>query len=254
MALRQYPSAMKLENKTIVLTGASSGVGLDLLNALGASNTIINLSRRAPPKVAVQLSPRFVHIATNLADAASVERAIEAITHSCPDGVDGLINCAAVQFLPKFTDSDFDPASIAKEIAINLTSPAQLIHGLLSSLRKRPESFILNVNSGLGLVPKKESAIYCATKSGLDNLSRGLRAQLDGTNIRVQQAFLPLVDTPMTKGRGSGKLSSQEVARQIIRGIECGTPDNDIGKARLLRAINRLSPSIAAAIMQKGDS
>ncbi len=245
---------MKLENKTIVLTGASSGVGLDLLNALGASNTIINLSRRAPPEDVVRLLPGFVHIATNLADAVSVEMAIEAITQSFPDGIDGLINCAAVQFLPKFTDIDFDPASIATEIAVNLTSPAQLIHGLLGSLRGRPESFILNVNSGLGLVPKKESAVYSATKGGLDNLSRGLRAQLGGTNIRVQQAFLPLVDTPMTAGRGNGKLSSQEVAGQIIRGIERGTPDNDIGKARLLRVINRLSPSIANAIMQKGDS
>ncbi|GAB5482605.1 MAG: SDR family NAD(P)-dependent oxidoreductase [Parasphingorhabdus sp.] len=245
---------MKLQNKTIVLTGASSGVGLDLLGALGSSNTIINLSRHAPPEDAVQLSPGFAHVATNLADAASVDRAIEAITLSHPDGIDGLINCAAVQFLPKFTDSDFDPASIATEIAINLTSPAQLIHGLLGGLRKRSESFVLNVNSGLGLVPKKESAIYCTTKGGLDNLSRGLRAQLGGTSIRVQQAFLPLVDTPMTTGRGSGKLSSRDVARQIIRGIERGTPDNDIGKVKLLRIINRLSPSIANAIMQKGDS
>ncbi|WP_379546493.1 SDR family NAD(P)-dependent oxidoreductase [Qipengyuania sp. DSG2-2] len=245
---------MKLENKTIVLTGGSSGVGLDLLRALGASNAIINLSRRAPPEDAVQLSPRSTHIATDLADAESVHRAIEAITHSCPDGVDGLINCAAVQFLPKFTDTEFDPSSIATEIAINLTSPAQLIHGLIGHLRMPPESFILNVNSGLGLVPKAESAVYCATKGGLDNLSRGLRAQLNDTNIRVQQAFLPLVDTPMTTGRGSGKLSPQEVARQIIRGIERGTPDNDIGKARLLRVINRLSPSIANAIMQIGDS
>ncbi|MEP3420942.1 MAG: SDR family NAD(P)-dependent oxidoreductase [Erythrobacter sp.] len=245
---------MKLENKTIVLTGGSSGVGLDLLRALGASNTVINLSRRAPSQDAAQSAPDFVHIATDLSDQESVTAAIEAIAKRFPDGIDGLINCAAIQFLPQFTDPDFDSSSIATEIAINLTSPLQLIHGLLQSLRQRPESFILNVNSGLGLVPKSESAVYCATKAGLDNFSRGLRAQLAGTDVMVGQAFLPLVDTPMTTGRGSGKLPSHDVAQRIIRGIERGDHDNDIGKVKLLRMINRLSPSLANRIMQKGES
>lgn len=245
---------MKLENKTIVLTGGSSGVGLDLLRMLSASNRIINLSRRAPPEDDLPHRANIQHIATDLADEVSVHSAIAQITKDYSEGIDGLINCAAVQFLPRFTDADFDPASIAAEVAINLTSPAQIIHGLLPNLRKTTQSVILNVNSGLGLVPKAESAIYCATKAGLDNLSRGLRAQLAETGVQVSQAFLPLVDTPMTTGRGSGKLSSVEVARQIISGIERGKTDIDIGKVTLLRLINRISPSIANRIMQKGDS
>lgn len=245
---------MKLENKNIVLTGGSSGVGLDLLRTLSSANRIINLSRRAPPRDALPPSANIQHIETDLADEASVRTAIAQITKEKPNGIDVLINCAAVQCLPRFTDPDFDPASIAAEIAINLTSPAQIIHALLPSLRKSKQSVILNINSGLGLVPKAESAIYCATKAGLDNLSRGLRAQLAGTGVHVSQAFLPLVDTPMTTGRGSGKLSSTEAARQIISGIERGKADIDIGKVPLLRLINRISPSIANRIMQKGDS
>lgn len=245
---------MKLENKNIVLSGGSSGVGLELLRILSPDNRIINLSRRAPPKDAILHSANIQHIETDLADEVSVRSAIARIKNDHPEGIGGLINCAAVQFLPRFTDTDFDPTSIAVEITINLTSPAQIIHGLLPSLQKNAQSVILNVNSGLGLVPKAESAIYCATKAGLDNLSRGLRAQLAGTGVQVSQAFLPLVDTPMTKGRGSGKLSSIKVARQIISGIEHGKADIDIGKVTLLRLINRISPAIANRIMQKGDS
>lgn len=245
---------MKLENKTIVLTGGSSGVGLDLLRMLSPGNRIINLSRRAPPENAWKDSGNIQHISTDLASEASVRSAIAQITKENSNGIDVLINCAAVQFLPRFTDTDFDPASIAEEIAINLTSPAQIIHGLLPCLQRSKQSFILNINSGLGLVPKAESAIYCATKAGLDNLSRGLRAQLAGTGVQISQAFLPLVDTPMTTGRGRGKLSSTEVARQIISGVERSKADIDIGKVSLLRLINRISPSIANRIMQKGDS
>lgn len=245
---------MELENKIIVLTGGSSGIGLDLLYRLIGRNTIINLSRSVPPEDATQGQANIIHIATDLSNAKSVGVAIAQINEAHPEGVDGLINCGAVQFLPKFTDSDFDASTIANEIAINFTSPAELIAGLLDGMRSRPEAFVLNVNSGLGIVPKSESAIYCATKSGLDNLTRGLRAQLAHTNVRMQQAFLPLVDTPMTEGRGKGKLTSAAVADQIIGQIKSGKPDLDISKVKLLRAINRISPSLANRIMQIGDA
>ena len=245
---------MKLENKIIVLTGGSSGVGLDLLSRLIERNTLINLSRRAPSEDVTQGCANFSHIRTDLGDPKSVAAALAQINETHPEGIDGLINCGAVQFLPKFTDSDFEPATIANEIAINFTSPAELIAGFLDSMHKRTEAFVLNVNSGLGIVPKLESAIYCATKAGLDNLTRGLRAQLADTNIAMQQVFLPLVDTPMTEGRGSGKITSASVADQIVRQIESGRPDLDIGKVKLLRVINRLSPPLANRIMQNGDA
>jgi uncharacterized oxidoreductase len=246
---------MNLSNKTIVLTGGSSGVGLNLLQRLASRNTVINLSRRSPDKDApLPGNASFVHIATDLGEASSVAAAVDQIASAHPLGIDGLINCAAVQFTPRFIDPDFDPACIATEIAINLTSPIELVCGFLDQLRRRPEAFILNVNSGLGIVPKHESAVYCATKAGLDNFSRGLRAQLAGTNVRVLQAFLPVVDTPMTEGRGSSKLSPKDAADQIIVGIERSIPDNNVGKVKLLRATNRFFPALAHRIMQKGNA
>ncbi len=245
---------MTIANQTIVLTGTSSGIGLELAHLLIAENRVIGLSRSAPQDTALRASPRYTHIPTDLARSDSLETAIDKIRASHTDGIDGLINCAAVQFTPRLIDPDFDDKGIATEIAINLTSPILLVANLLDLLEQGPGGFILNVNSGLGLVPKHESAVYCATKAGLDNFSRGLRAQLSHTGIDVLQAFLPLVDTPMTEGRGSGKLGSTDVARRILDGIERRIPDHDIGKVKLLRAINRLSPTLANRIMQKGNA
>jgi len=110
---------------------------------------------------------------------------------------------------------------------------------------------IININSGLGLVPKTTSAVYCATKGGLNILSQSLHHQLAPLGIHVGQAFVPLVETPMTEGRGSDKISPQKAAADVISGIETKKRTNDIGKVKLLRVINRISPNLAARIMKK---
>lgn len=156
-----------------------------------------------------------------------------------------------MQNRPLLSAPEFDPADLAPEIAVNLTAPCLLTALLLPALLRRESAFIMNVNSGLGLVPKTESAVYCGTKGGLNIFTLALRNQLSGTPVRVQQVFLPLVETPMTAGREGGKLDARDVARRIIRSIRRGTPDTDIGKVRRLRRINRLSPSLARHIMRE---
>ncbi len=111
---------------------------------------------------------------------------------------------------------------------------------------------IVNINSGLGLVPKTSSAVYCATKGALNILSQSLAYQFEDTNIEVKQAFLPLIDTAMTKGRGKAKISVEKAAAQIICGMQSSGPNIDIGKVKLLRLIQRLSPRLAQNIMKAG--
>ena len=60
-----------------------------------------------------------------------------------------------------------------------------------------------------------------------------------------------MVDTKMTRNRGSGKLSPAEAAAKIIDGLSTSKPDIDIGKVKLLRFINRVSPTLAANIMKR---
>ncbi|MCF6327329.1 MAG: hypothetical protein L3J21_08565 [Devosiaceae bacterium] len=54
----------------------------------------------------------------------------------------------------------------------------------------------------------------------------------------------------MTQGRGSGKLTPDKAANLIIKGINKRTPDNDIGKVKILRPIARLLPGLAQKIMK----
>lgn len=243
---------MKLKGKHIVVTGGASGIGRELVRQLCPDNEITVLARPSKNLLNLQKAHDHVHvIETDFSDLSSVETAADKLVKSGVT-VDLLINNAAVQYTPHFTEKEFRYETIKREININFTSICTLIYLVLPLLLQSDRASIININSGLALAPKTGSAIYCATKAALNSLSLSLRYQLENTNIIVQQAFLPLVDTPMTKGRGTGKITAEEAAREIIAGIAASKIEINIGKVKLLRFIQRVSPTLARQIMKRG--
>lgn len=243
---------MKPKDKHIVITGGTSGIGLELVRQLHTDNRISVIAR--PSERLATLCQTFPQISTyeaDFGDIGSIEKAADALVKT-DEKIDILINNAAVQYTPRFIDDDFRYEHIKREIDINFTSVCSLIHLTLPALLQDKPSLIMNINSGLSLVPKSSSAIYCATKGALNIFSQSLAHQLEHTNIKVAQAFLPLVDTPMTEGRGSGKLSVEKAAAEIIKGLDGSKPEIDVGKVKILRQINRFAPALARKIMKAG--
>jgi len=241
----------RVTQKSILITGGTSGIGHELVRQLHSDNTLLVIGRNAEKLRDLKAEFPGVHTyVADLADPQSLRPVAETIRSQHPQ-IDLLINNAAIQYTALFTGSDFRYESIAEEIAINFTSPCCLISLFLPALLKDTPSAILNINSGLGLVAKKSSAIYCGTKGGLNIFSGALRHQLANTNIKVFQAFMPLVDTPMTMGRGHGKMTANKAANLIITGVEKGRLDHDIGMVRILRFLCRLWPAAARNIMKR---
>lgn len=242
---------MILKNKRIVITGGTSGVGYQLMRQLHADNEVIIISR--DNKKLAMLSQEFEGLTCYQADLSKLKDIENVATKVLNKYVtiDILINNAAIQFTPTFLDKKFTYESISHEIALNFTSICSLSYLLLSALQHDNQATILNINSGLALVPKTTSAIYCATKGALNTFTLSLRYQLEKTNISVQQVFLELVETAMTTGRGENKMSAKNAAKKIIYGIEHDILDHDIGKVKLLRFLLRLAPTLAQKIMKK---
>lgn len=243
---------MAISGKHIVITGGTSGVGLELVKQLYGGNHLSIIAR--PSRGLEQLRAKYEGAGiyeAELSDLKQVEEAADQIVKD-HDHIDILINNAAVQYTPKFLDDDFSYNRIKQEVDVNFTSVCCLIYLTLPALLNSKSATILNVNSGLGLVPKTNSAIYCATKGALNILSQSLRHQFAETNITVMQAFLPLVDTRMTAGRGAGKLSADSVAAKIISRLTRRRLDFDIGIVRILRPLARFLPALASKIMKAG--
>lgn len=241
---------MKIVGKRIVITGGTSGVGYEIVKKLHSCNEVIVISRSASKLNA--LEKEFNGITAypiDLTNLVEVESVADSIVKKF-ESIDILINNAASQHTPAFLDDDFNYESISREVTLNFTCICSLSYLLLPVLLHESKSIIMNVNSGLGLVPKKSSAVYCGTKAGVNLFSQSLGYQLEKTNVSVQQAFLALVDTAMTAGRGRNKLTTAEAASSIIRGMEQDMVENNIGKIKLLRVLLRLSPSLAKLILK----
>lgn len=236
--------------KWVVLTGASGGIGENLLRLLRNDDFgVVAIGRDRQKLERIAQSDPLVDVRPHdLADPLETERLILQIKKD--RDLVGLINNAAIQNAVLFSDQS--AADIDQEIRINLTSAAVLAARFMQDPPKE-RSFIVNVTSGLAVAPKSNAAVYCASKAGLRNLSAGIDNQIKpDRKIAVIDVVLPLVDTAMTVGRGSGKMAADAAARAIFKSIKRRKRVAWVGKARLLAVINRISPAIAANIMRRG--
>ena len=243
---------MNVTGKTIVITGGTSGIGLELVKKLADDNQLIVVSRKGTlPETLLNGKYPVRQFHANLASKVELEDFVDQVSKSF-DSIDILINNAAIQCDPVFLSDEFNYDAIQTEIDINFTSVCHLTYLFLPLLLAAEKAEVINMNSGLAIAPKTGSAIYCATKSAMDSFSKSLSYQLEKTSVDVRQVFLPLVDTRMTEGRGTGKLQASDVAGRIVKAIASKNNVIDIGKVSLLRAINYLTPSLAQTIMKRG--
>lgn len=244
---------MKLTNKTILITGGTSGVGLALLHSLhGQGNRLVVVGRNEKRMVELRDGyPDVVFLMYNLAVPSEVADLIQTIQQRFPD-CSVLINNAGVQFNYLLGDDASGQSRVGSEIQVNLTAAIQLCDALIPQLRQQSEAAIVNITSGLGISPKRSAPVYSATKAGLQVFTKALRYQLEGSVVQVVDVVLPLVDTPMTAGRGKGKMSPEQVADELIQGVERGRSVVNVGKVKLFRMIHRLTPGIADRLLKHG--
>ena len=243
---------MKRNGNIIVLTGGTSGIGLELLRQLYDGNKIIVTSSSQSNIDKLQKNfPKVTGIVCNLGDTTSVKTFIDKCLSEFSD-INILINNAGIQNNYFFADEKDGYTKILNEITVNLISPLHLIYGLLPILLSKPNAAIVNVSSGLIYAPKKSASVYCGTKSAIHNITKALRYQLEHTNVKVFEIIPPLVDTAMTEGRGKGKITPKQLVDEFLRNFQNDKLESNIGKTKLLRLIQRISPSLADKIMKNG--
>ena len=189
---------MKLYNNTVLITGGTSGFGYEFASRLmDLGNTVIITGRdQAKLDLTKKKLPKIHTFKSDVSNPEQISSLYEQVTNQFPN-LNMLINNAGEMRKINLHDTSIDLLDITREIEINLMGPIRMVQAFLPHLKHQPFAAILNVTSGLALVPFPISPIYGATKSGLRSYTKSLRVQLKNTNIKVFDLVAPAANTPL---------------------------------------------------------
>jgi uncharacterized oxidoreductase len=249
---------MDLSKNTILITGGSSGIGLELTKQLlDLGNTVIITGRdQKKLDLAKQKFPQIHTIQSDVSSSAEIVKLFNQVTEKFPD-LNILINNAGIMRTINLHDTQGGLDNLTNEIEINLNGPIRMVKQFLPHLKLKKSAAIMNVSSGLAFVPLPISPVYCATKAGLHSFTLSLRAQLKNTNVKVFELAPPATQTDLLGSfmRDDMKdISVMKVDKMVaaaIRGLKNDQFEIRPGQSNQLKFMNRLAPEFVLSQLSK---
>lgn len=248
---------MKLKERTILITGGTSGIGLEMARQLIARrNTVIITGRDQRKLEEAKSALAGVHVIhSDASKPEDIQALLEEVQTKFP-ACDTLINNAGIMRNLNLNEPR-SLTDVTREVDINLNGPVQMVQAFLPHLKNRPNALIVNVSSGLAFIPFPLSPVYSAAKAGLHAFTRCLRVQLKSSNVAVVELAPPLVETKLGGGefdaamQGQKGMAAEVLVRKAIAGIEAGKTEIRPGLSNVLYIMSRLVPSLPFAQMAK---
>ncbi|MDG1823631.1 MAG: 3-oxoacyl-[acyl-carrier-protein] reductase [Flavobacteriaceae bacterium] len=220
-----------LENKTVLITGASRGIGKGIATVFAehGANVVFTYSSSvdAANALETELQGLGVQAKGYQSNAADFEQAQELVENVLADfsSIDVLINNAGItkdNLLMRISEEDFD-----KVIEVNLKSVFNLTKAVQRTMLKQRHGSIINMSSVVGVKGNAGQSNYAASKAGIIGFSKSVALELGSRNIRCNVIAPGFIETEMT-----AKLSEEVVAgwRAGIPLKRGGTP-NDVANA-----------------------
>jgi uncharacterized oxidoreductase len=239
---------MKLNNSTILITGGTSGIGLEFVRQLSEQGANLIVTGRSLGAL-VETKTRFPNIHTFRSDVskpADIEQLYFEVTQQFP-ALNILINNAGLMRQLDLIDDNIDLEDINLEIATNLSGTIQMVHQFLPHLKKQKSSAIVNVSSGIAFMAYSIAPVYSASKAGVHAYTKALRLQLQNSAVKVFEVIPPGVRTnlqnnwlvPPVPGR---MMPVEKMVKEAIRGILKDKAEITPGLAGMVKAMSRIAP------------
>ncbi len=252
---------MKMTGNTILITGGTSGIGLEFTRRLCNSNTVIITGRDTAKLELAKAQFGNLHIIqSDVNDPDAIAALFDKVTREFPS-LNILINNAGIMRKNNLHDGDVDLVDLTREIETNLNGPIRMVKQFLPHLKKQPAPAIVNVTSGLAFVPFPISPVYSAAKSGLHFFTLALRVQMEKTNLKIFELAPPATDTALFSGDFDeidlGSVKSMTVVKLVqsaIKGMENDVLEIRPGLSNVLKWLSRIAPSFAVNVLAKGNA
>jgi uncharacterized oxidoreductase len=216
---------MELKNSTVLITGGTSGIGLEFVKQLteqGATVIITGRNLDALNKTK-QLLPKVHTFQSDVSDSKEIERLYRDVLQQFPD-LNIIINNAGLMRLINLQDSTLDLENINREVATNLSGTIKMVHQFLPHLITKKSAAIVNVSSAIAFMSYSSAPIYSATKAGVRAYTQALRLQLEDTSVKVFEMIPPGVNTNLQKDwsvapNPSMMMSADKMVNIAIKGL-----------------------------------
>jgi short-subunit dehydrogenase len=249
---------MDPQGKVILVTGASSGIGLASARELARRGARVILAARSMDRLEREAAAirtnggEAIAVALDVSEAASVERAVgRALAHF--GQVDAAINFAGNGGTLGLWDRA-PTDQLSAMIDTHLLGAERVIRAVLPAMLARGSGVIVTVASTVGWVPMPAAAAYSAAKAAVLAFSEALRGELRGRGIEVCVFAPPHTNTEAGRAwkmAGPRTFEPEWVAGQLIRALRAEQASFLAGASnRLLLGIQRLSPAYARYIMR----
>ncbi len=245
---------MQIAGSSVLLTGATGGIGQAIareLHARGAQLTLTGRRSDVLEPLATQLDARA--LAVDLSDHAALDRLLQDANDS-----DILLANAAIPAagrLESFTQEEVD-----RTLDVNLRAPVALAHGLLQGMLERGRGHLVFISSIAGKTTVPGNPLYHATKFALRGFAGGLRADLHDSGVGVSCIFPGFIreagifaDSGVKLPPGMGTRSPEDVARAVTRAIEHNRGELDVASItqRGGAIAAGLAPDLASKVVRR---
>jgi NAD(P)-dependent dehydrogenase (short-subunit alcohol dehydrogenase family) len=242
----------RLKGKRALITGGSSGIGLETAKQFVAEGARIAITARhseAFEHVRQELGDRAVYIISDAADAAGQKKLASEIGDQLGKLDILFVNAGIADLKPV---AQWDEAAFDRTFGINVRGPFFLIQALIP-LFANPASIVLNasINADIGM---PNASVYAASKAALLSMARNLSAELISRGIRVNAVSPGPIATPLYNKLGLSEADLQATAEALQRQIPArrfGNP-NEIASAVLFLASDESAFTVGSEIIIDG--
>jgi NAD(P)-dependent dehydrogenase (short-subunit alcohol dehydrogenase family) len=199
-------------NRTVLITGASSGIGRDLaltFAKMGAKVALVARRQSLLESLAEEITAAGGDALPLAADVTRRSDVRDAIDRALArfDRIDVLINSAGIA-IPDRVET-MPPQDLERMMSVNLMGTLHTMQAVLPSMRAAGAGSIVNIASLAGRRGMPPLGGYCATKFAVVGLTEALRVELYGTRIRLSLVMPGVIDTPMVHGASSTQAAEQ---------------------------------------------
>jgi len=243
---------MKTTLNTVLITGGSAGIGLEIAKQFSLHNKVIILGRNQERlDKAVASLPNVTGIRADVSNKEDVEALVNKLYAGYPELNVIVNNAGSANYNDLLVDTDtFEKAE--NEMQTNYLSVVRLNQYLLPLLQKQKDAAIINVSSVAAFVPGLVLTTYAASKAALHSYTRALRLALSGTNVKVFELMPPLVDTEFSAAIGGANgIPAAEVAEELISAMENDTYEIRVAGTEYIYQLYQKSPEEALRAMNQ---